>query len=165
MRSARHFLPRRTLPPYPLPTLQIVLSCGKWQMKRRSGLQSSVEWRPRLKSFELPSISSAARPMRVMMRMLRTTYALSVSSTPTFEWATRVGPMTYGTTYIVRPFIEPSKSPPSFSYASSGAIQLFVGPASSFVGRADERELLDARDVVRVAAVEVAAGKLLRFRA
>ena len=42
--------------------------------------------------------------------------------------------MTYGTTYIVRPFIEPSKSAPSFAYASSGAIQLLVGPASSFVG-------------------------------
>jgi hypothetical protein len=34
----------------------------------------------------------------------------------------------------VRPFIEPSKSLPSFLYASSGAIQLLVGPASSFVG-------------------------------
>ncbi len=44
------------------------------------------------------------------------------------------GPMTYGITYIVRPFIEPSKRPPSFRYASSGAIQLLFGPASSLVG-------------------------------
>ena len=72
--------------------------------------------------------------MRVMMRMLSTTYGLSVSSTPTFEWAEPSGPMTYGITYIVRPFIEPSNSAPSFLYASSGAIQLLVGPASSFVG-------------------------------
>ncbi len=34
----------------------------------------------------------------------------------------------------MRPRIDPSKSAPSFLYASSGAIQLFVGPASSFVG-------------------------------
>src|ERR1700733_1516328 len=71
--------------------------------------------------------------MRVMMRMLRTTYELSVSSTPILLIAEPTGPITYGTTYIVRPFIEPSKSLPSLAYASSGAIQLFVGPASSFV--------------------------------
>ena len=44
------------------PTDQIVLSCGKWQMKRRSGLHSSIECRPRLKSFESPSMSSATLP-------------------------------------------------------------------------------------------------------
>ena len=86
---------------------------------------------------------------------------LSVSSTPTFEWCEPTGPITYGTTYIVRPFIEPSKSAPSFSYASSGAIQLLVGPGLVLRRRADERELLDARDVVRVRAVQVAARELL----
>jgi hypothetical protein len=55
------------------PIDQMVLSCGKWQMKRRSGLQSRVECRPRLKSFESPSMSSAPWPMRVMIRMLRAT--------------------------------------------------------------------------------------------
>ena len=69
--------------------------------------------------------------------------------------------MTYGMTYIVRPFIEPSKSWPSLRYASSGAIQLLFGPASSFVRRADEGQVLDAGDVGRVGAVEVAAGQLL----
>jgi hypothetical protein len=34
MRRARHFLPRSALPPYPDPTDQIALSCGKWQMNR-----------------------------------------------------------------------------------------------------------------------------------
>ena len=103
------------MPPYPEPTLQIVLSCGKWQMKRRSGFTSSVQWRPRLKSFESPSMVSACVPMRVMMRMLSATYTLSVSSMPTLLMGEPIGPMTYGITYIVRPFIEPSKSLPSFS--------------------------------------------------
>src|SRR6185295_10993738 len=39
--------------------------------------------------------------------------------------------MLYGTTYIVRPRIEPSNSPRSVSRISSGSSQLFVGPASS----------------------------------
>ena len=43
-------------------------------------------------------------------------------------------PMRYGTTYIVRPFIDPSKIPASLRYASAGSIQLFAGPASAFVG-------------------------------
>jgi len=59
---------------------------------------------------------------------------LSVSSTPIFECPDPMGPITYGTTYIVRPRIEPSKSAPSLRYVSAGAIQLLVGPASSRVG-------------------------------
>jgi hypothetical protein len=39
--------------------------------------------------------------------------------------------MEKGTTYIVRPFIEPLKSSPIVVRISSGARQLFVGPASS----------------------------------
>ena len=73
MRSARHFLPRSALPPYPEPTDQMVFSSGKWQMNRRSGLRSPSECRQRVKSSEPPSCSSATRPTRVMMRMLRTT--------------------------------------------------------------------------------------------
>ena len=38
--------------------------------------------------------------------------------------------MTYGTTYIVRPFIAPSKSGHTRWRASPGDIQLFVGPAA-----------------------------------
>src|SRR3954466_13434306 len=41
-----------------------------------------------------------------------------------------IGPIEYGTTYIVRPRIEPSKSPRSVTRISSGSSQLFVGPAS-----------------------------------
>ena len=73
MRSAKHFLPRSALPPYPEPTLQIVRSAGKWTMKRRSGERSPSEWTPGTKSSPAPSCSRATRPMRVMTRMFATT--------------------------------------------------------------------------------------------
>ena len=41
------------------------------------------------------------------------------------------GPIENGTTYIVRPRIEPSNSPRSVSRISAGARQLLVGPESS----------------------------------
>ena len=41
------------------------------------------------------------------------------------------GPIENGTTYIVRPRIEPRKRPSSVSRISAGSRQLFVGPASS----------------------------------
>ena len=41
------------------------------------------------------------------------------------------GPMQNGTTYIVRPRMQPSNSGCSVARISSGAIQLFVGPASA----------------------------------
>ena len=59
---------------------------------------------------------------------------LSVSSTPTFEKRDPAGPITNGTTYIVRPRIEPSNSLPTLSRASPGSIQLLVGPVSSLAG-------------------------------
>ena len=46
--------------------------------------------------------------MRVMMRMLTTTYGESVISTPQRASGESIGPMQYGTTYIVRPFIQPA---------------------------------------------------------
>jgi hypothetical protein len=42
------------------------------------------------------------------------------------------GPMLNGTTYIVRPFMQPSNSRLTVARISAGAIQLLVGPASSF---------------------------------
>ena len=73
--------------------LQIVRVSGKWQMKRRSGLRSPSEWMPLTKSLESPRWSSATLPMRVMIRMFATTYALSVSSTPTRLAFEPSGPM------------------------------------------------------------------------
>ncbi len=69
-----------------------------------------------------------------MIRMLATTYGLSVTSTPTLLIGELTGPMMYGTTYIVRPRIAPSSSALTLSFAAFGSIQLFVGPASSFSG-------------------------------
>ena len=69
--------------------------------------------------------------MRVMIRMCAATYGESVSCTPTCAIGEPSGPIEYGTTYIVRPFIEPRKSSVSFSRISSGSHQLLVGPASS----------------------------------
>ena len=44
-----------------------------------------------------------------------------------------IGPIENGTTYIVRPRIEPSNSSVSVARISPGSRQLFVGPASASV--------------------------------
>ena len=75
------------------------------------------------------------------------------------------GPIENGTTYIVRPRMQPRKSGgvpsgwPVWSSAriSAGAFQLLVGPASSSRSRADEGAVLDAGDVARAAARQEAA--------
>ncbi len=92
-----------------------------------------TECRQGTKAPSLPSISSAPWPMRVMMRMLTATYVESVSCTPTWLLSEPSGPIENGTTYIVRPFMEPSNSSLSCSRISSGSHQLFVGPASCSV--------------------------------
>ena len=43
------------------------------------------------------------------------------------------GPMENGTTYMVRPAMQPSNSGASVARISLGSIQLLVGPASSFL--------------------------------
>jgi len=67
-----------------------------------------------------------------MILRLSTTYMLSVSSTPILLNGDPMEPMQKGTTYMVRPFMEPVKMAPARRYPSSGDIQLLVGPASSF---------------------------------
>ena len=55
-------------------------------------------------------------------------------STPMAESGEPSGPMQNGTTYRVRPRMEPRKipwSPVKMSFISAGAFQWFVGPASS----------------------------------
>src|SRR4051794_12932750 len=69
--------------------------------------------------------------MRVMIRIDTATYAESVISTPMCAIGDPIGPIENGTTYIVRPFIDPAKSPSSFAFISAGAAQLLVGPASA----------------------------------
>ena len=74
---------------------------------------------------------SAGVPIRVMIRIETATYGESVISTPSWEMSLPSGPMQNGTTYMVRPRMHPSKISPNVLRISSGAIQLFVGPASS----------------------------------
>ena len=69
--------------------------------------------------------------MRVMMRMLTATYVESVSCTPTWLLSEPSGPIEKGTTYIVRPCMQPLNSSFSASRISPGSRQLLVGPASS----------------------------------
>ena len=70
--------------------------------------------------------------MRVMIRIETATYGESVISTPSAEICEPSGPMQNGTTYIVRPRMQPSNSAVrASSRISAGAIQLLVGPASS----------------------------------
>src|SRR6185369_4346494 len=61
-------------------------------------------------------------------------YGESVISTPMYESGEPSGPMLKGTTYMVRPRMQPRKSSSSFARISPGSFQLLVGPASaSFV--------------------------------
>ena len=83
------------------------------------------------KSPSSPIRSSAAWPIRVMIRMLATTYGESVNSTPNWEMREPNGPMEKGMTYIVRPRIHPAKSSLRVPRISVGSCQLLVGPASS----------------------------------
>jgi hypothetical protein len=75
--------------------------------------------------------ANAAAPMRVMMRMLATTYGESVISTPQRASGESIGPMQYGMTYIVRPRMQPANNASIFACASAGDIQWLFGPASS----------------------------------
>ena len=74
--------------------------------------------------------SAAERPIRVMILILTTTYGESVISTPKLGCSASSGPIQKGTTYIVRPFIDPVNFGSRMAFISRGAIQLFVGPAS-----------------------------------
>src|SRR5690606_19509511 len=109
---------------------------------------SPVECRP---FTNVPSRSIRARagaPMRVMMRMLATTYGLSVISTPQRDSGESIGPMQYGITYIVRPCMQPSNSASILAWARAGVVAL---------RGADEGQVLDPRHVIRVGAVQPAA--------
>lgn len=89
------------------------------------------------KAPSVPSSSSTGRPIRVIVRIDTATYAESVISTPIADSGEPSGPMQNGTTYIVRPRIDPLNSPPSpfwpvkTARISAGAFQWFVGPASA----------------------------------
>src|SRR5580693_374380 len=83
------------------------------------------------KKPSVPIASRAALPIRVMTFIEITTYGESVISTPSAEIGEPSGPMQNGTTYIVRPRMQPANNPASVSRISAGAFQLLVGPASA----------------------------------
>src|ERR1051325_7326764 len=95
-----------------------------------------------------PRTSRAPVPMRVMIRIETTPKGERVTLTPTSDLSAPSRPMEKGTTYIVRPRIEPENSSPIVSRISLGARQLLVGPAASCfseqmnvqIGRASCRE-------------------------
>ena len=70
--------------------------------------------------------------MRAMIFMFTTTYSESVNSTPSCDIGDPTGPMLNGSTYIVRPAIQPLKRPFNFFRILNGSSQLLVGPALSF---------------------------------
>ena len=90
-------------------------------------------WTQGTTRFSPLSISSNTRlPMRAMMRMLTTTYGESVNWTPIWDMGPPMGPMLNGSTYMVRPCMQPLNSSLSFLRISNGLTQLLVGPAPSF---------------------------------
>ena len=76
--------------------------------------------------------------------MLTTTYGESVSCTPIRDIGEPIGPMLKGSTYIVRPRIEPPNSSFSLRRIWKGSSQLLVGPAASF-----EYEQMNVRSSTR----------------
>ena len=77
-----------------------------------------------------PIFSSAALPIRVIVRIDTTTYSESVISTPSLGSSAPSGPMQNGTTHMVRPRMQPRYRSVMVARISAGSIQLLVGPAS-----------------------------------
>src|SRR5262245_48291232 len=100
------------------------------------------------KSAPSPIASRTAEPMRVMIRIDATTYALSVISTPNIGFSAVSGPMQNGITYRVRPDMLPRNSSVMVAFISVGAIQLLVGPAS-----ASSTEQMNVRSSTRATSV------------
>src|SRR5215831_17004569 len=83
------------------------------------------------KSAPSPIACRTVAPIRVMIRIETTTYALSVISTPNIGFSAVSGPMQNGITYMVRPLMQPRYSSVMVAFISAGATQLFVVPASA----------------------------------
>ena len=94
------------------------------------------------KKPSVPILSSAALPIRVMVRIETTTYSESVISTPSLGSSASSGPMQNGTTHIVRPRMLPRYRSVMRPRISAGSIQLFVGPAS--ISRCEQMKVRDS---------------------
>src|SRR5437588_8040497 len=89
-----------------------------------------------------PNLSRAALPIRVITFIETTTYSESVISTPSLGSSAPSGPMQNGTTYIVRPRIQPRYRSVRVDRISAGSIQLLVGPAS--ISRSEQMNVRDS---------------------
>src|SRR5699024_3515640 len=96
------------------------------------------------KAFVSAILFKTSVPIRAMTRMDSTTYGLSVISTPNLGYLASSGPMTNGTTYIVRPRMAPSNASLRMDFISAGSFQLLVKPASSSFS-----EQINVRDSTR----------------
>ena len=112
-------------------------------------------------NLPLPSALSTCSPMRVMIRMLTTTYGESESCTPMWAIGEPTGPMLNGITYIVRPRITPSNFGVSDGLHLVGGHPVVGRAGVVLVHRADVGAVLDAGDVARMAAGEEGIGPQL----
>src|ERR1700741_4900448 len=94
------------------------------------------------KKPSVPILSSAAWPIRVIVRMDTTTYSESVISTPSLGSSAPSGPMQNGTTHMVRPRMQPRYRSVRVDRISTGSIQLLVGPAS--ISRSEQMKVRDS---------------------
>ncbi len=142
IRSAKHFFASRALPPYPEPYDQTSRVSGNCTMYFVSlqGQATSGCGTPRSSRSGCPTLCTVAThgtpvsiarstsgPRRVVMPILRTTYAESVTSTPSCEIGPPTGPIENGTTYMVRPRMLPAKRSSSSARIAVGSRQWFVG--------------------------------------
>src|SRR6185369_18081129 len=124
-------LPSNEFPPYPDPYDQISRVSGKWVMYLVSlhghgtsawpgSSGAPIECSALTKKPSVPILSSAACPIRVIVRIDTTTYSESVISTPSLGSSAPSGPMQNGTTHMVRPRIQPRYSSVMVSRISAG---------------------------------------------
>ena len=104
----------------------------------------------------VPSTSNTARPMRVISFMLTTTYGLSEISMPMCAMWLPSGPIEKGTTYMVRPRMQPPKRPLQRHPHLRGRHPVVGRPRVLLPFAADERAVLDARDVGGIRQREIA---------
>ena len=147
-------LPSRALPPYPNPIDQTALSSGSADEPGARGSGRRVNAAPG-EVVRIGQWSSATLPMRVNA-MLRTTYLLSVISTPLSKTAIRSSHQERHDVHRAPLHRAPENSSVNFALASAGDIPCCSDrhpPCRA--GR--EREVFGARDVWRGAAMQVAA--------
>ncbi len=112
-----------------------------------------------------PKASSTLVPMRVMIRMLMTTYGESVIWMPMCEIGEPIGPMLNGITYSVRPFMQPSNFGVKIDLHLARRHPVVGRAGVALAQRADVGAVLDPGDVAGMAAGQEAVGPNLGIQA